>query len=189
MVPARPPRAGCNRAFRRLLLLPPTHPNALLYLRSSEDGLGLPRLSDQVNLSKVYDCPSAGLLHRATLMSGGQFLQPDQGEFIGPFTLNPVWGSTLGALGPDIALRLAPTAGPVFASAAPHSAYLAQLLRTLRRLDLSTWADLTVRTRTVNGPGWTSLPSSRKSLSPPVRLSHHHGLEIPAPRDPANSSA
>ena len=41
-----------NRAFRRLLQLPPTHPNALLYMRASEGGLGLPRLSDHVNLSK-----------------------------------------------------------------------------------------------------------------------------------------
>ena len=35
-----------NRAFRRLLLLLPTHPNALLYLRTPYGALGLPRLSD-----------------------------------------------------------------------------------------------------------------------------------------------
>ena len=41
-----------NRAFRRLLQLPPTHPNALLYMRTTEGGLGLPRLSDQINRRK-----------------------------------------------------------------------------------------------------------------------------------------
>ena len=41
-----------NRAFRRLLQLPPSHPNALLYMGTSDGGLGLPRLSDQVNLRK-----------------------------------------------------------------------------------------------------------------------------------------
>ena len=39
-----------NRTFRRLLLLPPSHPNALLYIGSKDGGLGLPRLSDQINL-------------------------------------------------------------------------------------------------------------------------------------------
>ena len=39
-----------NRAFRSLLQLPPTHPNGLLYMRTSDGGLGLPSLSDQVKL-------------------------------------------------------------------------------------------------------------------------------------------
>ena len=41
-----------NRAFRRLLQLPPAHPNALLYMNAKHGGLGLPRLSDQVNARK-----------------------------------------------------------------------------------------------------------------------------------------
>ena len=41
-----------NRTFRRLLRLPPTHPNALLYIGTADGGLGLPRLSDQINLRK-----------------------------------------------------------------------------------------------------------------------------------------
>ena len=114
-----------NRAFRRLLLPPPSHPNALLYTKPSEGGLGLPRLSDQVNLRKwsmagrlqerggLPASAIGGLLNRASMVSGGHFLLPDQGDFIGPFSLSPVWGSSLGALGPDTSLRLAPTCGPV----------------------------------------------------------------------------
>ena len=154
-----------NRVFRRLLQLPPTHPNALLYMRTSEGGLGLPRLSDQVNLRKwSMACrlhergglPGAaiqGLLARASANSGGSFLHQQQGDFIGPFSITPVWGSSLGALGPDTALRLSPTLGPV-----SHPLFRPftlgfdrlddfKLLRALRRLNLSTWADLTTRSR------------------------------------------
>ena len=41
-----------NRTFRHQLSLPPTHPNALLYIGTADGGLGLPRLSDQINLRK-----------------------------------------------------------------------------------------------------------------------------------------
>ena len=94
-----------NRAFRRLLQLPPCHPNALLYMGTAEGGLGLPRLSDQVNLRKwsmlnrlqqrggLPALATHGLLTRASEVSGGQFLQPDQGDYIGPFPATPVWGS------------------------------------------------------------------------------------------------
>ena len=166
-----------NRAFRSLLLLPPIHPNTLLYLRSSDGGLGLPRLSYQINLRKwsmvcrlqerggLPAIAIGGLLHRATFMYGGQFLHPDQGDLIGPFTPNPVWGSSLGALGPDTSLRLAPIVGPVLHPLLrPVSLSLPrldnyQLLRTLRSLDLRTWADLTVRTPDGHRT-WLDLPTS-----------------------------
>ena len=92
-----------------------------------------------------------GLLARASTVSGGTFLHQPTGDFIGPFSLTPVWGSSLGAFGSDTTLRLAPTRGPV-----PHPLLRPltlgfgrlddyKLLRTLRRLNLSTWADLTSR--------------------------------------------
>ena len=196
-----------NRAFRRLLLLPPTHPNALLYLRPSDGGLGIPRLSDQVNLRKwsivgrlqerggLPALAIGGLLHRATLLSGGQFLHPEQGDFIGPFTLIPVWGSSLGALGPDTSLRLAPTVGPalhpllgsISLSFPRLDNY--QLLRTLRRLDLSTWADLTVRTPDGQRT-WLNVPA----FLPEVALPSYPPTPVPcqatpAPHDQANSGA
>ena len=49
-----------------------------------------------------------GLLARAAEVSGGQHLQPSQCDFIGPYPSMPVWGSSLGALGPDTSLRLSP---------------------------------------------------------------------------------
>ena len=112
-----------NRAFR-LLQLPPSHMNALLYLNPADGGLGLPRLSDQVNFRKwsmlnrlkqrggLPALAVGGLLARAAAVSGGHFLTPQQGDFIGPYTPTSVWGSSLGALGPDTALHLAPTLGP-----------------------------------------------------------------------------
>ena len=75
-----------NLAFRRLLQLPPTHSNALLYMGTSDGGLGLPRLSDQINLRKwsmlnrlhqrggLPALATHGLLTRASEVSGGQFL-------------------------------------------------------------------------------------------------------------------
>ena len=152
-----------NRAFRRLLQLPSTHPNALLYMRTTEGGLGLPRLSDEVNLRKwsmacrlherggLPGAATQGLLTRASEVSGGSFLLQHQGDFIGPFSITPVWGSSLGALGPDTALRLSPTLGPVsHPLLRPLTLGLdrlddVKLLRALRRLNLSTWADVTTR--------------------------------------------
>ena len=107
-----------NHTFRRLLLLPPSHPNALLDIGPKEGGLGLPRLSDQINLRKwsilcrlqerggLPALATSGLLTRAAASSGGQFLIPQQGDFIGPHSDSPVWGSSLGALGPDTNLHL-----------------------------------------------------------------------------------
>ena len=92
-----------------------------------------------------------GLLSRASMVSGGHFLLLDQWDFIGPHPHSPVWGSSLGALGPDTSLRLAPTCGPVTHPLhQPISLSLPrldnyQLLRSLRRMNLSTWADLTTR--------------------------------------------
>ena len=88
---------------------------------------------------------------RAVEVSGDQLLQPGQCDFIGPYSTTPVWGSSLGALGPDTSLRLSPILGPP-----PHPLLLPltpglsrldnlPLLRTLRSLELSTWADLTTR--------------------------------------------
>ena len=112
----------------RLLQLPPSHPNALLYMGTGDGDLGLPRLSDQVNLRKWFmlyriqqrgGLPAhavTGLLTRASEVSGGQLLLPGQGHFIGPFSPTPVWGGSLGALGLDTALRLARTLGPTQAT-------------------------------------------------------------------------
>ena len=92
-----------------------------------------------------------GLLARAAVVSGGSFLLHHQGDFIGPFATTPVWGSSLGALGPDTTLRLSPTLGSVSHQLLrPLTLGLARLddfklLRTLRHLNLSTWADLTTR--------------------------------------------
>ena len=94
-----------------------------------------------------------GLLARASANSGGSFLHQQQGDFIGPFSITPVWGSSLGALGPDTALRLSPTLGPVsHPLLRPFTLGFDRLddfklLRALRRLNLSTWADLTTRSR------------------------------------------
>ena len=189
-----------NRAFRRLLQLPPSHPNALLYLNPADGGLGLPRLSDQVNFRKwsmlnrlkqrggLPGLAVAGLLARAAAVSGGHFLIPQQGDFIGPYTTTPVWGSSLGALGPDTALHLAPTLGPsVHPLSRPLTSCLPRLdnfklLRSLRLLDLSTWADLTARspegTRT-----WLNLPTLLPDLSLPAFPPVPH----PWPGDPATS--
>ena len=145
-----------NRAFRRLLHLPPSHPNALLYMRTTDGGLGLQRLSDQVNLRKwsmacrlqerggLPGHAVKGLLARASLVSGGSFLHPHQGDFIGPFSATPVWGSSLGALGPDTSLRLSPTLGPTLHPLLrPITLGLDRLddyklLRSLRSLNIST---------------------------------------------------
>ena len=189
-----------NRAFRRLLLLPPTHPNALLYIKSSEGGLGLPRLSDQVNLRKwsmagrlqerggLPALAIGGLLNRASMVSGGHFLQLDQGDFIGPHATSPVWGSSLGALGPDTSLRLTLTYGPTTHPLhQPISLSLPrldnyQLLRSLHRMNLSTWADLT--TRASDGlRTWLDLPSLLPELALPV----FPPSPVPWPGDPGSS--
>ena len=185
-----------NRTFRRLLRLPPTHPNALLYIGSADGGLGLPRLSDQINLRKwsilcrlqerggLPALAIGGLLTRAALVSGGQFLVPAQGDFIGPNSSTPVWGSSLGALGPDTTISLSPTHGSVSHPLLRPISSLRMdnhtLLRTLRRLDLSTWADLTSRdpngTRT-----WLDLPL----LLPELALPTFPPVPQPWPGDPA----
>ena len=189
-----------NRAFRRLLQLPPSHPNALLYLSLADGGLGLPRLSDQVNFRKWAmlnrlkqrgGAPAlavGGLLTRAAVVSGGHFLTPQQGDFIGPYTTTPVWGSSLGALGPDTALHLTPTLGP-----SPHPLLRPitsclprlddfKLLRSLRLLDLSTWADLT--TRSPEGTrSWLNLPI----LLPDLSLPSFPPVPQPWQGDPATS--
>ena len=127
-----------------------------------DGGLGLPRLSDQVNLRKwsmlnrlqqrggLPAIAVTGLLTRASEVSGGQFILPGQGDFIGPFSPTPVCGSSLGALGPDSALCLATILGPTHPLLRPLSLGLPRLdnlklLRTFRHLELSTWADLTSR--------------------------------------------
>ena len=185
-----------NRTFRRLLHLPPTHPNALLYINTAEDGLGLPRLSDKINLRKwsilgrlkerggLPALALEGLLNRAATVSGGQFLIPQQGDYIGPHSATPVWGSSLGSFGPDTTLHLAPTQGrtthPLLRPITPLRFDNYALLRTLRRLDLSSWADLTSRapdgTRT-----WLDLPL----LLPELPLPSFPPIPQPWPGDPA----
>ena len=149
-------------------------------------GLGLPRLSDQVNLGKWSmlnrleqrgGLPALAvgglLLTRATAVSGDHFLTPQQGDFIGLYTPTPVWGSSLGALGPDTALHLAPTLGhPVHPLLRPLTSALPllddfKLLRSLRLLDLSTWADLTARTPDGTRT-WLNLPTLLPDLPPPL---------------------
>ena len=152
-----------NRAFRRLLQLPPMHPNAPLYMRTSDGGLRLPRLSDQDNLSEMVYClqitgtrgSSRPRGSRTALPSLGGFWwsipPPTQEDFIGPYTATPVWGSSLGALGPDTSLRLSTTLEPVPHPLLPPLTHGLvrldehKLLLSLRRLNLSTWADLTTR--------------------------------------------
>ena len=189
-----------NRAFRRLLHLPPAHPNALLYMNANNGGLGLPRLSDQVNarkwamanrLQQRGGLPALavnGLLTRASELSGGQFLLPNLGDFIGPHPSTPVWGSSLGAIGPDTALRLAPTLGP-----APHPLRRPltlglprldnfTLLRTLHHLGLHTWADLT--SRAPDGTrSWLDLPA----LLPDLPLPAFPPAHPPWPGEPAST--
>ena len=185
-----------NRTFRRLLRLPPSHPNALLYIGTADGGLGLPRLSDQINLRKwsilcrlqerggIPALAIGGLLSRAATFSGGQFLLPQQGDFIGPHSASPVWGSSLGALGPDTTISLSPTLGtvahPLLRPIVPPRSGDSALLRTLHRLDLSTWADLT--TRAPDGSrSWLDLPN----LLPELRLTAFPPVPQPWPGDPS----
>ena len=129
-----------------------------------------------------------GLLTRASEVSGGQFLQPDQGDYIGPYSATPVWGSSLGALGPDTELRLAPTLGPVsHPLLAPLTLGLPRLdnlklLRSLRLLELCSWADLT--TRAPDGSRtWLDLPT----LLPDLTLFPFPPVPQPWPGDPAST--
>ena len=105
-------------------------------------------------------------------------------------------GSSLGALGPDTMLHLSPTLGtvshlllrPIIPSRLDHHI----LLRALSRLDLSTWADLTIRapdgTRT-----WLDLPLLLPVLSlpsfPPVPQPWLDDPQRLAQGDSADSSA
>ena len=150
-----------------MLNLPPTDPKALLYVGSSDGGLGLPRLSDQVNLRKwsiaacrlqerggLLGLAVKGLLSRTAAVSGGRFVLRNQRDFIGHFTPTPVWGSSLGALGPNTLLSLSQILGQIsHPLLRPLTLGLFRLedhilLRTLHRL--STRAD---------APGLSSLPS------------------------------
>ena len=87
---------GPQRTFSRWMCpstaLPPSHPNALLlYIGTKDGGLGLPHLSDQIDLRKwtilcrlqerggLPALAIDGLLNRAAASSGGQFLTPPQG--------------------------------------------------------------------------------------------------------------
>ena len=187
------PDVPLNRTFRRLLHLPPTHPNALLYIGSADGGLGLPRLSDQINLRKwsilcrLHDrggLPAlavGGLLTRAALVSGGQFLVPAQGDFIGPNASAPVWVAASEHWARTLRSPSPPHKGrslTLFFARSVLSDHT--LLRTLRRLDLSTWAELTSLdpngTRT-----WLDLPL----LLPEVALPSFPPVPQPWPGDPA----
>ena len=131
-----------------------------------------------------------GLLH-ALVVSRGSFLHQHKGDFIGPFT--PVWGSSLGALGPDTALRLSLTLGPVsHPLLRPLNLGLDRLddfklLHTLRRLNLSTWADLT--SRSPDGTRkWLDLASLLPDVVLPHSLPPHHlGRVIWMPPGPDSS--
>ena len=132
--------------------------------------------------------PSAaiqGLLARASGNSGGAFLHQQQGDFIGPFSTTPVWGSSLGALGPDTALRLSPTLGPVsHPLLRPLTLGFARLddfklLRALHRLNLSTWADLTTRS-----PDGTRQWLDLTTLCPEVNLPSFPPPHPPCPGAP-----
>ena len=79
----------------------------LLYMGSYDGGLGLPRLSDQVNFRKwsmtsrlqqrggLPALAVSGLLTRASEVSGDQFLGPPLEDFIGPYSSISVWWSSL----------------------------------------------------------------------------------------------
>ena len=120
----------------------------------------------------------SGLLTRASELSGGQFLLPNLGDFIGPHPSTPVWGSSLGA----------PTLGP-----APHPLRRPltlglprldnfTLLRTLHRLGLHTWADLT--SRAPDGTrSWLDLPG----LLPDLSLPFFPPVHPPWPGDPVTT--
>ena len=79
-------------------------------LRSNRKWSILCRLQERGGLPALA---VGGLLTRAALVSGGQFLVPAQGDFISPNPTALVWGSSLGALGPDTTISLSPTQGSV----------------------------------------------------------------------------
>ena len=131
-----------------------------------------------------------GLLNRASLVSGGHFLHPDQGNFIGPHPHSPVWRSSLGALGPDTSLRLSPTCGPI-TQPLHQSMSLAlprldnyHLLRALRRMNISTWEDLT--SRSPDGQ-WTWL--DHHALLPDLALPTFPPSPAQWPGDPCSTRA
>ena len=83
---------------------------ALPSLRTHD--FGLPWLGPRQPKEMIYHLPppgrgglpgltTEGLLNRAAIRSGGQFLLPSHGDFIGPHSPTPIWDKSLGALGPD----------------------------------------------------------------------------------------
>ena len=173
-----------------------------LYMRTADGGLGHQRLSDQVNLRKwskacllqerggLHGHAERGLLAWASVVSSGTFLRQDQGDFIGPYSGNPVWGSSLGALGPDTSLCLSLTLGPTLHPLLrPLTLSLERLddhklLRTLRSLNIGTWADLT--TRALDGTRfWLDIASLLPNLTlpalPPIPLPYQGDLNASRP--------
>ena len=173
-----------------------------LYMRTADGGLGHQRLSDQVNLRKwskacllqerggLHGHAVRGLLAWASVVSSGTFLRQDQGDFIGPYSGNPVWGSSLGALGPDTSLCLSLTLGPTLHPLLrPLTLSLERLddhklLRTLRSLNIGTWADLT--TRALDGTrSWLDIASLLPNLTlpalPPIPLPYQGDLNASRP--------
>ena len=119
-----------------------------------------------------------GLLNRATAMSGGRFFLQDQGDFIGPYSPSPVWGSSLGSLGPDTSLRLARTLGPPYTRSYALSPFAYPAWTTTYCFALyGAWIIAPGRTsrrdiRTDDGPGWTSRPCT---LNWPSKKHHASG--------------
>ena len=119
-----------------------------------------------------------GLLARAAEVSGGQHLQPSQCDFIGPYPSMPVWGSSLGALGPDTSLRLSPRIGPpLYPLLLPLTLGLSRLVTlTSHAADLTTRAPDGVRT-------WLDLGT----LLPDLNLLSFPPSPQPHEGDPASS--
>ena len=188
-----------NRTFRRLLLLPPTHPNVSRYIGSSDGGLGLPRLSNQSNLrnrkwsilcrlQKRGGLPAFAigeLLSLAAAVSDGQFLSPHQGAILAHppshqsgAAASARWARTQRSTSPPAWGR-----SPIlFAAPSPPPPRLDNqvLFRALRRLDLSTWADLTTQNPD-STRSWLALPLLIPELSFPSFAPVPH----PWPGDPA----
>ena len=148
--------------------------------------MGFLRLSDQVNLWKwailcrLQECGGlpalaiGGLLTRAAAVSGGQFLSPHQGDFIGPLTPSPIWNSSLGApYSPDTTdTTLSPTlwtgSHPLLRPIVPPPASTIRFFFALSAVLTSVPGPTLPRgLQTVPGPGWPSPSFCRNCSYPP----------------------
>ena len=148
-----------NKLLRRLSRNMSTYSTHLLYLPTSMDGLGLPKLSTYVNTRKwcmvqralLHDDNTAqviaGLLDRAARFGGGR-VDPGQPTGISPTATTPAWGSSFGAMASasfPILLQRGTFTSTTDLHLAPYipTQYSRRLLHTLQRRGLMTLGDLT----------------------------------------------